>query len=738
MPTVLKILLLVGLVILLIVIAGKCPDDPQVTAIEIVPHQVTIGANPAGPTTFELEARLWVGPPEDRLSIDESQGYKLPSWKVTEPWLKVKSHSGFKAVIEVQKGALPSAPGFVKATSGIKTTQPGAEISVVGDPVPGQDLFKTIYKPDKSPDAVVSNGVPGTTGTPCRVALSALVTSSTVGRLVAPCPEPDGLWGTALLSVDHGLLFMPGGWTNSDDMVDAGPSEGPPRVLPLALHVMIGNSSLGASALASLKDDVLQTAQKEIGAASSILAESRAGIELKIARTTTDAVPDRVEVADCLDAETQASLDSPGILNVYYVNSAGGFRGFSCTWYEGRRQGVIYNSWEGHSPSTFVHELGHVLGLSLPSAGHPDNVGGFDRTNVMTSGLDDRDPGGRRRLTVGQVFRMNADSASWLNWSVDHLDAVTPLDALDALAIPVRQRTAPRLTCQCGTANPTGRCPPLNDDVALASGRVDAEHSWNCFDRLWLGKVPASTAEEPVAIVAGRPWGAPPRSCRLDLPGTADKHWGATFITFPNLTRAGNCISSVAIFFQHHGLIYLQLPEPAVVWTNSAEEHPVQDEMLDPIRVQVKVYHPTGAAGIANDVNHALQTFGAFNWSGIALDFDLNPPGTCQQPSLPLEITLCYSSGGAEEGKVTGNRAIEINLLKRTPTTVSHLLGQSLGLDNVSVSDPVFDDNIMKADPAKRGQKLTLGQVFRVNAALLPSLYSCGPGCPPITADVPR
>jgi hypothetical protein len=237
--------------------------------------------------------------------------------------------------------------------------------------------------------------------------------------------------------------------------------------------------------------------------------------------------------------------------------------------------------------------------------------------------------------------------------------------------------------------------------------------------------------------VAGRPWGAPPGACRLDLPGTTDKHWGATFITFSNLTRTGNCISSVAIFFQHHGLLYLQLPEPAVVWTNSAEEHPVPDQMLDPIRVQVKVYNPTGA-GIANDVNHAGQTFGAFNWSGIALDFDLNPPGTCQPPSLPLEISLCYKSGGSGEGKVTGDRAIEINLLKRTPTTVSHLLGQSLGLANVSATDPVFDDNIMQTDPAKRGQKLTLGQVFQINAALLPSLYNCGAGCPPITADVPR
>jgi hypothetical protein len=87
---------------------------------------------------------------------------------------------------------------------------------------------------------------------------------------------------------------------------------------------------------------------------------------------------------------------------------------------------------------------------------------------------------------------------------------------------------------------------------------------------------------------------------------------------------------------------------------------------------------------------------------------------------------------------LTGQRAIRISLQKRTPTTVSHFLARALGLEPLSLSDPVFVDNIMQADPAKRGQKLTLGQVFRVNQALLPSLNQCDPGCPPLSADVPR
>ncbi|MEA2722629.1 MAG: hypothetical protein QOH59_400, partial [Gemmatimonadales bacterium] len=49
--------------------AGKCNDQPEVTAIEIVPSKVMVGSANAA-TTFKLEARLWGGPPEDRWSIN--------------------------------------------------------------------------------------------------------------------------------------------------------------------------------------------------------------------------------------------------------------------------------------------------------------------------------------------------------------------------------------------------------------------------------------------------------------------------------------------------------------------------------------------------------------------------------------------------------------------------------------------------------------------------------------------
>jgi hypothetical protein len=741
MRTALRILRLVSSVVCLIVVAGNCSNgsggsetDPAVTAIEIVPYQVAVGASVSEPTTFELEARMWSGPPEDRLSVSTLGGSQAPSWKVSAPWLKVKRHSGFKAVIEVSQGAVSNTPAFVTVTSGSQTS-PGAKITLVPTAVPGEDMVTASYQPDKPPEVIVTNGVPDSPGNPCRVTLSMFVRRTTIGQLVKPCPYPDGVWGTALLSVDHALGFTPVQWNSSDNSVQ--PSEGPLRVLPLALHVMIGNSSLGPGALSTLRNDVLQAANKEIGAASAILAEARAGVELKIVSTTTESTADRVDIAGCDDGDTKtAALDATGVLNVYYVDGSEVFRGLSCTWHEQRRQEVIYIMWEDHTPSTFIHELGHVLGLSMPSLGHPDRVGGFDRTNVMTSGNDDYDPGGRTHLTAGQIFRMNAEAASWINWSVKNFNQLNQIQALDPLAIRLRETSAPRLSCQCGKDNPLGRCPTLVEDVALRSGRPDAEYSWSCVDQLWLKQVPATSNEEPVAIAAGRSWGSPPGTCRKDLSGTFDKHWGATFLALPNLTRAGDCSSSVAIFFRHHGLLYLPLPEPSVTWTNAAEEYPVVQVMRNAVPVRVLIHHPWGAtaSALVDDKKHMLKTFGSFNWSGIALDFKFTT--SCQSPTGPFEFSLCYGVGAAE-GKLSGAHSVQVSMLKRNPTTASHYLGRAMGLQQLTSTQRVFNGNIMQKDPAKRGQRLTRGQVFRVNQKLQPALYQCGIDCPPISADAP-
>lgn len=703
---------------------------PPVTEIEIVPWKVVVGPHTGSETSFELEARLWTGDPTDRRSITEAQGYTL-TWEidpVATSWLTiVKPTTGFRATIKVLAGAPASGSAFVKVSAGGKTTTPGAEILLAATAVPGNDLVKALYTAGKPPATVFVNGVRNIVNAPCDVTFDAFVTRSILGQVVAPCAPP--WWEVAVLSVDHQTVFAPGGATPGDNTTEVGPRQGSPRTIPIALRVMVGTSPLDDPD-PGLQDDVLGIADKDLQVANSILSESRSGILLDFVKKDKVAVSDVVEILDCINGDSKTALkDEAGLLNVYYVNSLAEYRGRTCDRHEGRRQDVIYVGWSPHSPTTLIHEVGHALGLTLPGQGHTDTIRGFDRSNVMMSGDYDLDPGGRRRLTAGQAFRMNADPGSWLNW------AYNPPDGDPAHRL--REIGAPRLACQCGEQDPAGLCPRLGDDVARPSGRGDGIHTWDCFDQL---KLDVPSLESPVAVVAGRRWRTPPGTCRDDLPGKTEVHWSATFVRFANLTRPGTCESWAAIFFRHLGVVFVPLEESKLPLSQSADLLVVTepDPIPGPVEVTVHVYYPPAMKTIvAQDVNHALNTFGSFNRSGIKLVFFRRPGVSCPQNSpLHPEINLCYSMAGNNEASLVGPRRILVRG-GRTGSTVSHYIGRAFGLLPMLIvsSGPGFPGNIMHGSPALRGKRLTLSQVFQINAFVNPSL--CAPKtCPTLSQNV--
>ena len=491
---------------------------------------------------------------------------------------------------------------------------------------------------------------------------------------------------------------------------------------------MVGSAVLSPAELTALRNDILQQAKDEIRATNSILAESRAGIQLTIYDPRVIAVPDEVQVTGCLEGDDlPALIDAGGVLNVYYVNGVGGYRGLTCGRHPKRMQDVLWVGWDLHSSTTLIHELGHALGLVLPVAGHTDVIYGVDRTNVMTGGENDLDPGGRRRLTVGQVFRMNAESASWLNWAIDPADPSKRF---------IRETGAPRLACQCGETDPTGSCPRLVDDVARPSTVPGSANRWDCVDQLALWG--ATGEEDPVALLAGRRWRAAPGGCSTDVPGSVERHWGALYVKFENLTRAGTCPSWVALFFRQHGVMYLELADNAYTWTQIAEEWPIEDELVDRVKVAVHVYYPTkDETKVREDTQDALKTFGAANRSGIELVFDKRPDSACPTATpLALELILCYVKSGKQEAKLVGESRLKVSVPHRNKTTVSHFIGRALGLKVLTPGTPGFSGNIMVSDPLKRLHKLTLGQVFRIYARLNPTIH-CDPGpCPSLRADV--
>lgn len=720
-----------ALVTLLVAGTGACPPDdevdekPPITAIEIVPWRVVTGSS-AMTTRFELEVRLWTGAVTDRRSITETQGY-TPAWNTTGTWLTKTGEAGFRANFEV---APNPTPGSAKVTvvAGGKTAE--AEVIVHSAPLAGQDAVAATYDPDRIPDAVVVNGERPAATLPC-VSLSAFVRRSMLDALVNRCPGDDPGWEAAILAEDHQMVLTRMVWTSaSDPPVNVPSQQTSLRSLPVVVRLMVGTDPLTAADPIALRAEVEAMVGADVELANDLLAENRAGIALRVDETKPVTPPNVVNVTDCLagDLITAGEDDLLGQrLHLYYVNKVGSKRGRSCGRHDQRKHEVIYIAYEGHSTASLVHEVGHALGLTLPEEGHPDLVGGFDRTNIMASGLDDYEAGERRRLSVGQVFRMNAEPASWLNWAMD-----IPANP----NTPVRETTAPRVPCRCGSADQTGPCPPLAEDVARPSGRVDRVADWQCYDLL---QILVPVAESPVGVLAGRSWRDPPGGCRPDLPGSNHEHGGGAYIQFENLTRPGTCDSWAALFFRERGVVFLPLDEPGHQFTQAADlllmSHP--NPVPGRIKITVHTYFEsadnTKVEKVEQDVEHVTQTFGPSNRSGVELGFDHHGGVTCPQTDpAALEVHLCYTSDVAGEGQVTPPRRIAVHVPNWTPTTASHFLGRALELP-VLATAAGLPNNVMHAASTSRGQVLTLSQVFRISSTLNPSL--CGTRTCPTLSD---
>jgi hypothetical protein len=714
----------VRLAAILAITASGCDDRPDVSAIEIVPSKLVVGSDPGGPTTFRLEARLWGGPPDHRWSIVESDGYHNLHWKSDQSWLHVNG-DGFHATVSVDANAAPSGPARVTIKAGGKKTEPGAEITVVPQTVTGQDVLSAKYAPDRPPDVAVVNGK-RTPGGPCTVTVAAFVSRTPVGPVVEPCDPPNDGWGAAVLAMNRGSAFKPVTWTTGADGVDAGAAQGSLRTIPLALRIMVAPSELEATDLATLQDDALAMALADLEVAQSILAENRVGIQLSLIESKKVDVTSPTVVGDCRAGDALSGEDRAGLLNVYYVNRLGFSRAMACARHQRRGHDAIYIGWEEnpHFANTLVHEVGHALGLMLPGDGHADMVPSLGGTNVMWSGENDDDPEGRRHLTVGQVFRTNAEHGSWLNVGKDLSDPPQPL----------REQSATRLTCQCGPEDPSGPCPRSAEDIATSSTAPGMAKPWDCNDEVRLAPTP-SPEESLAGIVAGRSW-APPAGCRTGLPATSNSRLGATYLRFENLYRPGDCPSWIAVFFRQGGVVLKSLAEPSPVWTPNANLWKVEYAPAPPRTIPVQL------VDAPDDVNperqYAEETFGSANPTGIQLQF-VPPDGDCGTSPPAPRIRICYiDDGGSAEATIPLSRVIKIQTDKRTPSTMAHFLGRVL---KIPVADPpaesAYSGNVMQPDPAKRGRRLTLGQLYRMHVEL-GSFPACATGtCPSLTADLP-
>lgn len=113
-------------------------------------------------------------------------------------------------------------------------------------------------------------------------------------------------------------------------------------------------------------------------------------------------------------------VTSDKLLFVLFVPEIGDEgKGWACQPEAGWAGRVVFISWNGFTPSTLAHELGHTLSLRDPhlnfANGHTNPLQGFTRANLMWSSSDFRTRSNRTHLSVGQVYRMNLHPASLLN-----------------------------------------------------------------------------------------------------------------------------------------------------------------------------------------------------------------------------------------------------------------------------------------------------------------------------------
>jgi hypothetical protein len=157
--------------------------------------------------------------------------------------------------------------------------------------------------------------------------------------------------------------------------------------------------------------------------------ENRTGLSFRTSRIVAPKELNNSEIAtignrcdrDALTAlSTKPKLYDPRRINVYFVPGLLGYRGRNC--FPEGFPNVIYISTSGDSPATLAHEFGHALGLQdwpPRKLGHTgalstQHIGGFMYLNIMWTGLYDAQANEQRHLSIGQGYRMNMDTSSWL------------------------------------------------------------------------------------------------------------------------------------------------------------------------------------------------------------------------------------------------------------------------------------------------------------------------------------
>jgi hypothetical protein len=233
--------------------------------------------------------------------------------------------------------------------------------------------------------------------------------------------------GRTLLVVTHPSALTAGPPVDTPAALAAlEPPATPPFRVPVSIWVLTDSPGAAADMALDLRE------------AGRRFDSSRAGLGFRIVQVDTAFGAARDRLSSVSDLGQWAVAGTPfyaeSTLNVYVVDSINGLRqSHGYDFFPYGHPEVIFISLRYHLEWTLAHEIGHALGLAervsdKVNCGHPQSpfggayCPGLDARNLM---WDAEPEGGQLKLfTLGQTFRMNVDTRSWLNQA--HL-RLTPL-----------------------------------------------------------------------------------------------------------------------------------------------------------------------------------------------------------------------------------------------------------------------------------------------------------------------
>lgn len=383
-------------------------DPPTVSALHVIPELVFVRP----PATFVLRARI----------LDANLG-ALPEhpqleWKVDAP-LTALTEGGDSIVVRAEQVTSMQSPSVSATLPGWTA---GAQVKILAPATPGPpDTIVADNRIGVAPDVVLVHD--GTGAGPTGDSMVAFVGTGLLGDFKSGTGE------VVRFSTDRGFEIRPWSWQPGPDRVDLTTG----ALTPEARAAVQAGARLSFTITQATTGDERGTISLDVGFAFSVLARQRTGVVLdSVVRTAAafgnfvlelDDTPER----PCLGLGQQ--LERLGVdrrtlrrdsLNVVYVDdivgpagASTGYSGYSCP-FDNQVGAVIFISELERSGPTLAHEMGHALGLMEPAFGHTWGLQGFSYTNLMWTSASDAEKGARATLTLGQAFRMNLDSNSWL------------------------------------------------------------------------------------------------------------------------------------------------------------------------------------------------------------------------------------------------------------------------------------------------------------------------------------